>query len=271
LFAPQIHVGGFYFTPELALVIGNLFSYMVSPKRKMLLTLKEKVHIGKDLYNFVFTPDKKLAFQAGQYLEWTLGQKKSDSRGNRRYFTVASSPMEPDVIMGVKFYKPASSFKQTLFNLPLGGKILAGQLAGDFTLPTDLRQKFVFIAGGIGITPFRSIIQSLIDANQKRDIVLFYSNKTADEIVYDDVFDKAAAQLGIRTIYTLTDPGVPTSWKGKTGFVNEQMIKDEVPDYQERSFYISGPHGMVTAFEDALSKMKVSRSQIKIDFFPGYV
>ncbi|TGV95790.1 FAD-dependent oxidoreductase, partial [Mesorhizobium sp. M2E.F.Ca.ET.154.01.1.1] len=115
---------------------------------------------------------RKLAFQAGQYLEWTLGLDRSDNRGNRRYFTVASSPTEQSVRLGVKFYPKSSAFKQALGTMRPGGTIHAAQLAGDFTLPSDPKIKIAFLAGGIGITPFRSMLQYLIDRNESRPIVV---------------------------------------------------------------------------------------------------
>jgi Na+-transporting NADH:ubiquinone oxidoreductase subunit NqrB len=120
LFAPQIHIGSIFSTPELSLLVGNVFSYIVSPKKKLLLTLKQKLQLGPDIINFVFTPDTKLNFTAGQYLEWTVGHHKPDNRGNRRYFTVASSPTESELILGAKFYDPASSFKRALLAMPIG-------------------------------------------------------------------------------------------------------------------------------------------------------
>lgn len=271
LFNPQIHVFSIYSTPELALLLGNIFSYLVSPKEKLVLKLKAKVQIAADIYHFVFQPDKKLAFLPGQYLEWTLGHQNPDSRGNRRYFTIASSPKADDIGIGIKFYDKSSSFKKSLLSMNIGDEIVAGQLAGEFTLPKDPHKKLVFIAGGIGITPFRSIIKYLLDTNQKRQIVLFYSNKTAAEIVYTDLFNQGVEQLGMKIVYTLTDSTqVPPNWPSRVGYLNEQMIKEEVGDYKERLFYLSGPHSMVTAFEKVLKDMGLKSNQIKIDFFPGF-
>ncbi len=270
LFSPQIHFGNFYTTPEIALVLGNLYSYIVSPRIKRVLSLKQKLQIAPDIYDFIFNPGTKLSFVPGQYMEWTLAYHNLDSRGNRRYFTIASSPTEDDLRIGVKFYPNSSSYKKTLSNLG-DQRIVAAQLAGDFTLPKDPGEKLVFIAGGIGVTPFRSMIKYLLDTNEKRDIVLFFSNKFAQDVVYTDVFDEASQKLGIKTVYTLTEiPQIPPSWKGKVGFVDENMIKTEVPDYKERIFYLSGPHGMVSAFQKTLSSMEVSSQHIKTDFFPGY-
>lgn len=271
LFSPAIHMGAFYSTPELALIVGNVFSYIVSPKEKLLLKLKEKIKIASDTYDFVFAKAQKFSFQAGQYLEWTLAHKSPDTRGNRRYFTITSSPTEENIRIGVKFYPEGSSFKKKLMSLDAGDTIVASQRAGEFVLPKDKNKKLVFISGGIGITPFRSIAKYLLDVNEKRDIVHFYSNRTLEDIAYSDVLDMTHEKLGIQTVYTLTDKETaPTTWLGEKGFVDRAMIEKYVPDFKERIFYISGPHSMVTTFGKLLSSMGVKGSQIKEDFFPGY-
>jgi ferredoxin-NADP reductase len=270
LFSPQINIYGFVTTPEMALIVGNIYSYFVSPKLKDVLSLKEKIQVAPDIFDFVFSGNSKFNFIPGQYLEWTLSHKSPDSRGNRRYFTIASSPTEDNLRIGVKFYPKPSSFKRSLQAMDLNGKIVGGSLAGDFTLPKDPNKKLVFIAGGIGVTPFRSMIKYLIDTGQKRDIVLFYSNKFFSDIVYQQIFSLAEV-LGIRTIYTLSElDKIPVNWSGGKGPVSEEMIKKEVPDFKERTFYLSGPHGMVAAFEKTLKGMGLSKSQIKIDYFPGF-
>lgn len=270
LFSPQIHLGTLYSTPELALVVGNVFSYLVSPKMKLFLHLKEKVHYGSDVVDFVFSTTGRLTFSPGQYMEWTLPHEDPDSRGNRRYFTLASSPTEETVHLGVKFYPQGSSFKKALATLDEKTPMVAGNLAGDFTLPSDQNIKLVLVAGGIGVTPFRSMIKYCVDTHQKRSIILLYANKVHSEIAYVDVFEEAQ-KAGIKTVLTLTDEhAVPTGWHGKVGRITPEMVKEEVPDFKERVFYLSGPHSMVTGYEDMLTRMGVPESQIKKDFFPGY-
>ncbi|MEO5635300.1 MAG: FAD-binding oxidoreductase [Candidatus Paceibacterota bacterium] len=272
LFSPTIHLFSLYSTPELALLVGNIFAYIVSPKQRLVLRLKKKVQIANSTYDFVFNADEKLNFYPGQYLEWTLGHRNSDSRGNRRYFTVASSPTEEQEIrIGVKFYPNGSSFKENLLNMEEGDTIIASQLAGEFILPKEKQKKLVFLAGGIGITPFRSMIKSMLDKKEKRDAILLYSNLTKQDIAYGDIIKQAENEIGLKTIYTLTGNILPQeNWKGGVGFINEKMIKEKVPDYLDRHYYISGTHGMVVAFEKLLYDIGVPKRQIKIDFFPGF-
>ena len=271
LFTPLLHLGSLYLTPELAILGGNIFSYLVSPKAKLILRLQEKVKIAPDIYDFIFVPTQKLAFAPGQYMEWTLGHKHPDSRGNRRYFTLASSPTENTLRIGVKFYPDSSSYKRSMLSINNDSEIVAAQLAGDFVLPKNPTQKCVFIAGGIGITPFRSMIKYLLDTHQRRPIVLFYTSKSIEDIVYKEIFDEARVQLGIKTIYSVTNQqNLPASWNGYVGRITPQIIRKEVPDYADCTFYLSGPNAMVNSFRELLHEMNVPSDQIKMDFFAGF-
>lgn len=269
-FAPQVHLGSFYFSPETALLLGNLVSYFISPKGKYVMKLAKKEKVAEGVYHFTFTPDKKISFRPGQYLEWTLGHDRPDTRGNRRYFTIASSPTEDAVMLGVKFYEQPSSFKRTLKAMKIGDTIMASQLAGGFVLPKDPEKKLVFIAGGIGITPFRSMLKYIADRKEKRSITLIYSSVSMQEIAYYDIFREAAEKSGVNTVFTFTDKTkVDPAWAGHTGYVNAAMIAQVVPDYKERTFYVSGPHTLINACNDVFAGMGIPRSHIKTDFFPG--
>jgi glycine betaine catabolism B len=271
LFSPQVHFGPIYVTPELALLAGNVFSYLVSPKVALGLRLKRKIKLAPDVYDFIFARPPQMAFAPGQYMEWTLGHADTDSRGNRRYFTLASSPTEAELRVGVKFYKASSSFKKAMLAMDNKTEIVASQLAGDFVLPEDKNQKLVFLAGGIGVTPFRSMITYMLDTYERRPIVLFYANKTVDEILYRDVFDRAQRDLGIEVVYTLTNArNLPASWQGRVGRLSPKLIQAVVPDYQDCLFYISGPNAMVDSFKGVLRDLGIKSSRIKTDFFPGF-
>ena len=267
LFAPNIHIGSFYLTPELALLVGNLFAWAVSPKGHFVLTLERIERAAADTYDFIFSTPHKLAFQPGQYLEWTLGMDHADNRGNRRYFTVASAPTEDSVRLGVKFYGRSSAFKRALGDMEPGDTIHAGQLAGGFTLPSNPDRKLAFLAGGIGITPFRSMLQYLIDRGEERPITVLYGNERREDVAYRDVLDEAERQLGIRTIYAVARGAVRGEYPG---FIDARLVKAAIPDYRERTFYISGPQAMVQALRHTLTRMGVHRTHIKVDFFPGF-
>lgn len=262
LYSSGFTIGSVALSPEMALVLGNIFSFIVSPKGRYKMTLKSATPIANQTHHYVFNIMRHLDHKPGQYMDWTVDSKKSDIRGNRRYFTIASSPTESEIMVGVKFYDHPSTFKQKLQRLKPGDRILGGGVAGDFILPSDVNQKLVFMAGGIGITPFRSMIKYLLDKNEKRDIVLFYSNKNETEIAYKNIFDEATVKLGIKVIYVLTD---------NTGYLNAEMIKQSILDLKKPIYMISGPRSMVVAFEDLLKSLGVSSSQIQVDFFPGYV
>jgi ferredoxin-NADP reductase len=267
LFAPNIHVGSFYFTPELALLAGNLFAYAAGPKGRLVLTLERIEQSAVDSYDFIFRSPRKLAFQAGQYLEWTLGLDRPDNRGNRRYFTVASAPTEETVRLGVKFYPQSSAFKRELMTMKPGSTIHAAQLAGNFTLPAKRETKIAFLAGGIGITPFRSMLQYLLDRKERRPIVILYGTEGQQDIAYRDVLGAARQELGIKTIHAVARGGERGQYPG---YIDERLIRLAIPDYLERTFYISGPQAMVKALRQKLRTMGVRRSRIKADYFPGF-
>ena len=270
LFGSRFEIGTLFSSPELSLVLGNIFSYLVSPKEKLFLRFNKRIEISPNIYEFIFT-GKKLSFTAGQYLEWTIDQKGADSRGNRRHFTIASSPTEENVRLGVKvFGDKSSSFKKKLLLMEERDQIIGSGLSGDFVLPRERDQKLVFIAGGIGATPFRSMIKYLIDKGESRDIVLFYTNIFKEDFAYTDIFEKAE-KIGVKTVYVLTDSkNIPDNWKGGVGYIDGKMIESEVSDYKYRKYYLSGPNVMVDAYKKLLQSIGISRNQIVTDYFPGY-
>ena len=268
LSAPSVHLGEFYFTPELALLAGNAFAWAVNPKYRFKLTLERIEKTAAGCYDYVFRTNRPVSFKPGQYLDWTLPSRHADDRGNRRTFTIASAPQEQHVRLGVKFYPNPSAYKQALLNMKPGDVVYGAQLAGDFTLP-DVQDKLAFIAGGIGITPFRSMIQHMLDVREPRDVTLFYGNNRSQDIAYVDVFNRAENELGLRTVYAVADHA-QTATNFHKGFIDAELIKREMPDYAERLFYISGPRTMVLKFEKVLAELGIAKSRIKTDFFPGF-
>jgi len=149
--------------------------------------------------------------------------------------------------------------------------IVASQIAGDFVLPKDKTKKLVFIAGGIGITPFRSMVKYLIDTNEPRTITMLYSARTEADIAYKPVFEAARQAIGLKTIYALTGSKTPLTAPYSYGdSITAELIKEAIPDYGERFYYISGSNAMVVAMRAILTELGVRQRQIKVDFFPGY-
>jgi len=268
LASPNTHILGYYFAPEVALLVGNLLTFLVSPAGRVLLTLERIEQAAGGAYDFIFSPDRRLAFAAGQYLEWTLPIRRQDDRGNRRYFTIASAPAVEELRLGVKFSPAGSAFKRELAELRPGQTIVASQLAGNFVLPADPNRKLCFIAGGIGVTPFRSMLEELLARDERRPIVVLYGAGAVEDIAYRELLEQARDRLGIETHYAVLDPvGAPDDMH--VGVIDEAMIRRAVPDFDERTFYISGPQRMVAAERRLLRRIRVPFWRIKTDFFPG--
>ena len=256
-------------TPEFALVVANVLMVPWRLRQKLFLVLQEKRTIAKDTYEFVFKKPSGFSFEAGQYLEWMLPHKNSDSKGVRRYFTIASSPTEADVKVAMKITEKRSSYKQALLQMDTEQYVTASQLAGDFLLPKNTQTKLGFIAGGIGITPFRSLTKYMIDSDTRHDTVLYYCNNLHEEIAYADFFADAERVFQFKCIHVIANETV--SAPIESGFITLEMLKRRTPDYLERVWYVSGPPGMVNAYGALLRKAGIPHKHIKKDFFPGAV
>ncbi|OGL62682.1 hypothetical protein A3C09_02795 [Candidatus Uhrbacteria bacterium RIFCSPHIGHO2_02_FULL_47_44] len=269
LFTSLLDFGFITMTPELALVLGNIFAFCTSPREVVRLKFKSMTCETEQVCDFAFTPDKKLHFQPGQYLEWTLPLKTPDSRGNRRYFTIASAPSDEEVHLGVRLDRAhASAFKKQLLELKQGDDLVASHLAGEFTTPKDPSQKMVWIAGGIGVTPFRSMIRELAKTGGTRDVHLFYCANTESDFAYKNEFTEWCSKIGVCTSYVVGKPS-PT-WTGMSGYLTREVIEKEAPDYLTRLFYFSGPPMMVENYVKLVKSMGVPKKQIKTDYFPGF-
>ena len=260
----KFNLGPIFSTPELALLLGNIFSYTYSFKHKLDLTFTKVEKLAENIYEFTFAANHRAKFQAGQYMEWTLQHDKPDNRGIRRYFTISSAPEDKEIKLGIKVNTPSSSFKQALQNLKPGSKVYGAQVSGDFVLPQSKNDAddifsapLVFIAGGIGITPFISMLRHLIHKHQKNKtlptpkITLIYCVKSANEIAYKDLLDTATQVLGLKFI----------------PLVNARITQDMITN---GIYYLSGPSAMVDSYKALLKNAKIHSSNIRTDYFPGF-
>jgi ferredoxin-NADP reductase len=259
--ARQLHL-----SPEEALLLGNALTFVISPNRALTLKYLGVNKEAAQIYSFMFEPNRRLRFAAGQYMEWTLPGVRLDARGNRRYLTLSSAPTEKQVAFAVKIPPAHSQFKQFLIDMKPGQQISAAQLEGEFVLPKTA-EKLTFIAGGVGITPFRSMIKWLLDKNQPTDIELIYSAEHESQFAFRDLFSRARA-IGIKTHLVANSPSA--GWQGLKGRLDGQAIARLVTDFKGRCYFISGPQGFVSATRQELLGLGVHHSKIVTDFFPGY-
>lgn len=253
-------------TPELALVLGGLVVYLFRIRQKLFLPLQDKRQIATDTWEFVFTKPSGFSFQPGQYLEWMLPHEGADSRGLRRYFTIASSPTESVVRLALKVMpENGSTYKASLQTLDQDDVVIASQLAGNFLLPATAGEKLGFIAGGIGVTPFSSHLRYMADSDNAYDTHLYYCCNTLGELGYLEDFRAMDLPLEVIPVIAKEEVAEPN----ERGFVTIDMLDRRTPDWRERTWYLSGPPGMVNAYYKLLRDAGLPKAQIKKDFFPG--
>ena len=224
----------------------------------MKLKLIEKKQETNNVFSFIFQPPKPVSWQAGQYVFYKLPHDNPDDRGDTRIFTISSPPYQERIMITTRFFfQESSSFKKALFSKEVGDSIEALRIQGHFTVE-EPNKKLVFIAGGIGITPFHSILLELENRNNIKDIILIYSNRNEESVVFKETMDRLEKKFqGIKINYIYSPQRC-----------NKELIKDSVPDIYERIFYLSGPIRMVRSVEEALEELNVNIENIKKDYFP---
>lgn len=225
----------------------------------MKLKLIEKKQETSDVTSLIFEPQEPLAWKPGQFLHYVLHHRPTDERGSDRWFTNTAAPFEEHVRITTRYTKgQSSSFKQKLFELQEGKRIEISYVEGDFTLD-DPDKDHVFIAGGIGITPFRSILKQLDHDKKPINVTLLYSNR--DEYI---VFKEELEEIASR------NPGFAIHYVISPEHIDDEKIRKYVPDLTRPIFYVSGPEPMVDALSETLKKMGIAEDHIKGDWFPGY-
>lgn len=129
----------------------------------------------EDITSFTFEPEKPLKWEAGQFLRYVLPHKDMDDRHDDRFFTISAAPFQGNPQITTRFVAQSSTFKRTLKKLPIGGEIQIDEPEGTFTV-TDPTRSYIFVAGGLGITPFRSILAEADHYGQKLKVRLLYGN-----------------------------------------------------------------------------------------------
>jgi ferredoxin-NADP reductase len=224
-------------------------------------------NLTKDIKTFWFKPDQPLKYTAGQFTELTLKHEQPDNRGEKRWFTLSSAPGNELVSVTTKYAddEHTSSFKRALFRLQPGHELLMSQPMGDFVLPKDTSIPLIFIAGGIGITPFHSMFSWLATQDDHRNIHLLYSVRNEEDIVFKELL----ASTNARTTVIVAEPS--SAWHGERGHLTPQQIIEIAKPAPECLVYISGPEPMIQALTEGIQSHGVPKRQIVTDFFPGYL
>ena len=220
-----------------------------------------------DIKSFRFTLPDDITFKPGQFFFLTI---RTNSKELKKHFSFSNSPTEKGYVEFTKRITK-SEFSQALERLRVGDWARLKMPYGFFTSEGE-HEKIAFLIGGIGITPARSICKFACDKKLPTNIILIYCNRTEKDIAfYEDFLKMEAENKKLRVIYMLDNPLDKTAWKGKTGFINSQMVKNEIPDYAERVFYICGPPAMVDSLKSCLSdELRLEKEKLKLEHFTGY-
>jgi glycine betaine catabolism B len=268
---PQLSILSINSSPELALMAANVFAFFASPKGRHLLTLKEKKELGNGLSSFTFDLPRGFRHEPGQYADFALPLRPGDGRGARRAFSIASSPTEGEILIAARFPEEPSDYKSALAAMRPGDAILATEVSGEFLLPRDPGEKLAFVAGGVGITPIRSMVKYMIDKGERRDAVLLCSIRSEEDIAFSEVFREATGSIGLKAAYTLTGTsGGSAAWKGERGRIDAAMLRRSIEDPRARTFLVSGSPSFVAHVRRELRSIGVRSSRIRTDPFQGY-
>jgi ferredoxin-NADP reductase len=265
-FALPISVFGYLGnTPQRALIVGNLFAFFFGQRRGIRLSYIGKKQLTPTSWEFEFEPKHPVRFTAGQFMELTLPHLKPDARGWRRVFSIAAAPGS-SVKFGIRLPERTSTFKTALLGLEPGTNISATSVGGDFVLPKG-EAPLLLVAGGIGITPYISQLESLSASGSNRDVALVYAISRPDDLAYAGMLAKTSCKV---TVVSATKPAkLPKGW---TWLESQRMTTDQllaaVPDAKTRHTYLSGTPAMVGTLKRALRRAGVRR--IHTDVFIGY-
>lgn len=234
----------------------NPEKYATHHNLAMGLELIEKQNLVDNVWAFRFEPTNPLEWTAGQFIRIEVPHDNPDAEGTKRWFTVSSAPYENIVQITTRITD--STFKQALATLPIGERLpLIERPDGDFVWH-DANRPLVFVAGGIGVTPFRSILKQRAHEGLPLDVMLVYGNRT-DDVVFKDEFNTyARTDQHFKVKYVTGEP------------LTAEKVADLVPRLNDSLVYVSGPEPMVETLGNDLKTHGMPEAQLKTDEFPNY-
>jgi ferredoxin-NADP reductase len=233
--------------------------------------LKERKEVAEGTMAFRFEKPSGWTFKAGQYLDMTLlDPSETDSEGNVRSFSIASAPHEDTLMVAARMRDTA--FKRVLRTMPFGTAVKIEGPSGDLILQNDFTRPAVFLAGGIGITPFRSIAHWAAKEKWPNRIVLFYSNRRPEDAPFlAELQSLERDNRKYKLIASMTEMEKSHQpWNGETGLIDQGMLGRHLKGAASPIYYIAGPPAMVKGLHEMLSKAAINDDDIRAEVFAGY-
>jgi len=233
------------------------------------IKLLKKEVVANETMAFYFNKPYGFEFKAGQFGDFTLiNPAETDDEGNTRGFSLAHAPHEENLMIATRMRDTA--FKRILKDIPVGTELKLDAPYGDFLLHKTESTPAVFLTGGIGITPVRSIIADATYNKLSHKITLIYSNKKPEDAAFLNDFDKLTKENLNFTFIPVMTRSTPAEWKGEIGHVTKEMLLKYVPNVTTPRYYLSGPAGMVATMRTILTDTGANEDNIKTEEFSGY-
>ena len=236
-----------------------------------LVKLKDRRQVAERTMAFQFEKPEGFTFKAGQSIDMTLmNPSETDREGNGRTFSVASAPDESLLLVATRMRDTA--FKRVLGAMPIGSQVKIERPFGNLVLHNDQARAGVFLAGGIGITPFRSILLRAAREQLPHRLFLIYANRRPEDAPFlEELHVMQRHNLNYTFVATMTDMGRShRPWEGETGVINQEMLAKYVKSAVSPIYYLAGPPGMVRAIRTLLNTMGVDSGDIRTEEFAGY-
>lgn len=233
--------------------------------------LKSKREIAEGTMAFHFDKPDGFTYKAGQSADWTLiDPDETDAEGNTRAFSLASAPYESDLMLATRMRDTA--FKRVLKNMAPGTELTMEAPFGSFTLHNNAGIPAVFLTGGIGVTPVRSIILQAIHDRVPHRIFVFYSNRRPEDTAFlDELMQSQTENPNYTFVGTMTEMEKSNrEWHGETGFIDKAMLLKSIDDLTLPIYYLDGPPAMVSAMRKLLNEAGVDDDNIRTEEFAGY-
>jgi len=234
-------------------------------------TLTSKETVAEGTMAFHMAKPAGFKFIAGQSMNVSLiDPPETDAKGNARTFSIVSAPHEAELVVATRMRDTA--FKRVLKAMPAGGRVSLRGPAGKFTLDGADVRPAVFLAGGIGVTPFVSMLRDAEHSRLARDLWLFYSNRRPEDAAFlDELAALPNRHSRCRFVGTMVEMDKSSRpWKGETGFLDRAMLERHLKSLSARVYYIAGPPGLVEAMQKMLTDAGVAQDAIRTDEFFGY-